>query len=218
MHEIDNQKIFKTQRISITFQKTPSGDQLGEALNRLRREVVDAARGGAEIIVLSDRDISKDRLAIPCLLAAAVSFKALQTEGIANRASLIMETGEARDSHHMACLIGYNASAVYPYLALQTIREMCDKGTLDIPFETAVLNYRTALEEGLFRVISRMGISTLSSYYGSHLFDTLCLNKDFVEEYFTGTPVTIEADGLSEIEQSLLQRHSLGFDHPEPVT
>ncbi|HMK48652.1 MAG TPA: glutamate synthase large subunit, partial [Thermodesulfovibrionales bacterium] len=215
MHEIETQKMFKVVRISITFKRRPSAAGLEEALGGLRMEVIDAARRGAQIIILSDRDISGERMAIPSMLAVAASFKALQSEGIANRASLIMETGEARDSHHMACLIGYNASAVYPYLAVHTIRTMCEKGSLDMPFETAVLNYRTALEEGLFRVISRMGISTLSSYYGSHLFDTLCLNKDFVEEYFSGTPVTVEADGLREVEQSLSQRHSLGFDSPD---
>ena len=216
MNEIGDQKVFKTMKIPITFQKAALDRYLKAAVSELQSKVIDAARSGAEIIILSDMDISKERPAIPGLLAAAASFKALQQAGIANRASLIMETGEARDSHHMACLIGYNVSAVYPYLALQTIRHMCDKGEIDGPYETAALNYKTALEEGLYRVISRMGISTLSSYYGAHLFDTICLNNDFVEEYFTGTPVTIEADGMQEIERSLLYRHAAGFDVSEP--
>lgn len=214
--EIEKQKMFKTVRIYMTFQKTSQGVHLAKAVKELQTKVVDTVRGGAEIIILSDRDISKERLAIPGLLATAACFKALQEAGIANRASLILETGEARDSHHMACLIGYNASAVYPWLALRTIRDMCDRGEISQQYKTSAGNYKNALEDGLLRVISRMGISTLSSYYGSHLFNTLCLNGDFVKEFFTGTPVTIEADGIHEIEQSLLMRHCLGFDSNEP--
>ena len=164
------------------------------------------------LVILSDRDISGKMAAIPSLLAVSASFKALQAERISNRASLILETGEARDIHHIACLIGYNASAVYPYLALGTIKELCDKDIVTLPYEKAVMNYKKALENGLLKVIAKMGISTLNSYYGAELFDTVCLNRDFVEEYFRGTPVSIESDGLPEIEQSLIKRHAAAFD------
>jgi glutamate synthase (NADPH/NADH) large chain len=180
------------------------------AVRRLQKTVVDAVKTGVEIVILSDRDISADRVAIPSLLAVSASFKALQREGIANRASIIIESGEPREIHHMACLIGYGASAVHPYLALLTIREMCDDG-LDLPFERAALNYKTAIEDGLLKIMARMGISTLNSYYGAQLFDTVCLNQDFVDEFFRGTPVTVESDGVDEIEESLIKRHTSAF-------
>jgi glutamate synthase (NADPH/NADH) large chain len=217
IHEMKNQKILMVARIPITFSKDVSNAFLSCAVEELQEKVVEAVQDGAEIIILSDSDISRDRVAIPSLLAVTAAFKALQREGIASRTSLIIETGEARDVHHLACLIGYNASAVYPYLAFQTIKEMCDKGDLDIPYEKAALNYKKALEDGLLKVIARMGISTLNSYYGAHLFDSLCLNRDFVEEYFKDTPVSIESDGIVEIEQSLFKRHISAFETSEPV-
>jgi len=217
INEIEDQKNLKVERIPIIFSKNSSDSLLTIAVRRLQEKVVEAVKNGVEIIILSDRDIAKDMIAIPSLFAVSASFKALQVEGLANRTSLIVETGEARDIHHMACLIGYNASAVYPYLAFQTIKEMCDKGDLNIPYEKAALNYKKALDEGLLKVIAKMGISTLNSYYGAHLFDAICLNRDFVEEYFKGTPVSIESDGLFEIEQSLLKRHAAGFETLEPA-
>ena len=216
MRAIEEQADLKVTRVSLTFPKKTSGALIA-AVRNLQEKVVKAVKDGAEILVLSDCEISKESPAIPGLLATAASFKALQREHIANRASIIVETGEARDVHDMACLIAYNASAVYPYLAFQTIRDMCDKGTLTVPYPEAARNYKKALDDGLLKVIARMGISTLSSYYGSHLFDAVCLNSDFVEDFFTGTPVTIESDGLDEIEKSLLQRHSAGFGPPHPA-
>jgi glutamate synthase (NADPH) large chain len=217
MRAIEEQAALKVKRVSLTFQKKYSGALLPAALRKLQEEIVSAVKDGAEILILSDHDISEESPAIPSLLATAASFKALQREKIANRTSIIVETGEAKDIHDIACLIGYNASAVYPYLAFQTIQDMCGKGILTVPYHEAVRNYKKALDDGLLKVLARMGISTLSSYYGSHLFDTVCLNSDFVEDLFTGTPVTIESDGLNEIEQSLLQRHSAGFDPPHPA-
>jgi glutamate synthase (NADPH) large chain len=216
VREIESQSFLKVKRISITFQRNPVST-LSLAIRTLQEKVIGAVRDGTEVIILSDLDISQERVAIPCLLATAAAFKALQNEGIANRASMIVETGEARDVHHMACLIGYNASAVHPYLAIQTIKYLCEKGSLKIPFDTAILHYKKALEDGLLRVIAKMGISTLNSYYGAHLFDSICLNKEFIEEFFPGTPVSIESDGINEIEKSLFKRHSLGFDAKEPL-
>lgn len=210
-------KKMKPVKISITFPKNNSTIRLVDAVFELQKKVISAVKNGSEVIILSDRDISDKMVAIPSLLAVSASFEAMLSEGIANRASLIIETGEARDSHHIAVLISYNASAVYPYLALEAIKSMCDKGEIGISFEEASINYRNALEDGLLRVISRLGISTLSSYYGSHLFDTICLNKDFVDKYFPNTNVTIEADGVDEIEKSLLLRHDAGFNVHEPV-
>jgi glutamate synthase (NADPH/NADH) large chain len=214
---IEEQKILKVDRIPLTFSKTGAGSSLRQAVGDLQKRVIDAVKNGAEIIILSDIGISKEAVAIPGLLAVSGSFKALQKEGLSNRVSLIIETGEARDIHHMACLIGYSASAVHPYLALRTLKELCDGKEIEISYEKAAANYKKTLEEGLLKVIAKMGISTLNSYYGAQLFDTVCLNRDFVEEYFRGTPVSLESDGMDEIEQSLLKRHASAFEPAGPV-
>ncbi|MGC8853115.1 MAG: glutamate synthase central domain-containing protein, partial [Hydrogenobacter sp.] len=124
------------------------------------RRVEEAVREGAQIIILTDRNISRYRVAVPSLLAVSSVFKWLSDRGLSTKASIIVETGEARDPHHMACLIGYGASAVYPYLAYETIYELCQKGDIKIPYEQAVLNYKKALEDGLLKIMSKMGIST----------------------------------------------------------
>ncbi|MFN7064721.1 MAG: glutamate synthase large subunit [Aquificaceae bacterium] len=180
------------------------------------RRVEEAVREGASIIVLSDRNISKHRLAVPSLLAVSAVFKWLSDRGLANKVSLVVETGEARDTHHMASLIGYGASALYPYLMYELIYDLCQKGEVKLSYEQAVFNYKKALEDGLLKIMSKMGISTLNSYQGAKIFDTVCLNKDFVEEYFPGTPATLEADGIFEVQESLLIRHDSAFETENP--
>ncbi len=180
------------------------------------RRVEEAVREGANIVVLSDRNISRYRLAVPSLLAVSAVFKWLSERGLSNRVSIVVETGEARDTHHMACLIGYGASAVYPYLMYELIGELCQKGEIKVSYEQALFNYKKALEDGLLKIMSKMGISTLNSYQGARIFDTVCLNKDFVEEYFPGTPATLEADGIFEIQESLLVRHDAGYEVEKP--
>jgi glutamate synthase (NADPH/NADH) large chain len=233
---VETQEMLKVRRISIAFSRdggrsendaqqekaypdgyaTAAESPLLLAVRSLQRRVVDAVGSGAEIIILSDRDISKEKAAIPSLLALSASFRALQSARIANRASFIVETGEARDIHHVACLIGYGASAVFPYLLFQTMKDMREKGIVTLPFEQAAINYRKAVEDGLLKVIARMGISTLNSYHAAQLFDPVCLNGDFVEDFFGGTP-TIESDGLREIEESLMKRHESAFAAEAPA-
>jgi len=197
------------------YEEIPIND-LMMGIETLQRRVEEAVREGAEIIILSDRYISKHRVAIPSLLAISACVKHLAKEGLSTKVSFIMETGEARDTHQIACLIGYGASAVYPYLAYETIKELCDKGKLEIPYEEAIFNYKKALEDGLLKIMSKMGISTLNSYHGAQIFDTVCLNRDVVEKFFTGTPVTLEADGIEEIENSTLARHNAAYETEEP--
>lgn len=205
---IEKQRSIPSIKIDITYKK---GIHLHEALHKLERDVIDAVKEGKEIIILSDKDTSYEKIPIPSLLAVAASFSALKRQNIANRASLIIETGDARDSHHFASLIGYGASAIHPYLALQTIQELCKKGDISIVFEEAALNYKKAIEDGLLRVISKMGISTLNSYHGAQLFDIVFLKRDIVDRYFGGTTSFIDSDGLSEIEESLIKRHNSAF-------
>ncbi|MDW8066659.1 MAG: glutamate synthase large subunit [Aquificaceae bacterium] len=180
------------------------------------RRVEEAIKEGASIIVLSDRNVSKYRLAVPSLLAVSAVFKWLSERGLASKVSIVVETGEARDTHHMACLIGYGASAVYPYLMYELIYDLCQKGDIRVPYEQAVFNYKKALEDGLLKIMSKMGISTLNSYQGARIFDTVCLNRDFVEEYFPGTPVTLESDGIFEVQDSLLARHDAAYEVENP--
>ncbi|MEK6699999.1 MAG: glutamate synthase large subunit [Nitrospirota bacterium] len=216
LREIESQKTFAVKRIPLTYPE--AGTNLSQAVKTLQESVLHAAREGAEIIVLYDSGVSGDRLAIPSLLAVSASFKRLLREKMANRASLIVETGEARDEHHMACLIGYGASAVCPSLAFQTINDLCEKSAIKLPYQQAALNYIRALESGLLKSIARMGISTVRSYHGAQLFDSICLSRAVVDEYFAGTPVTLEADGLDEIEDSLRKRHEAGFGPTAPAT
>jgi glutamate synthase (NADPH/NADH) large chain len=214
LKEIEGHHVFKPKRLSMTY--PGGGEGLSAALERLGQEAVEAVEGGSETLVLSDRDISRERAAMPSLLALSASFKALQRRRLVGRTALVVETGEVRDVHQLACLIGYGAAAVHPYLAFQGIGELSEKGVIPLPPEKAFLNYKRAMEDGLLKVITRMGISTLNSYQGAQLFDAVGLNADFIDRFFTGTPYSLEADGLREIEGSVLQRHALGFETPEP--
>ncbi len=199
----------KVAEVSTTY---PEGWSLREALENLFKKVEEEVRNGAEIVILTDRDLSKGKKYIPSLLAISGLFQYLNRKGLAHRASYIVETGEAREDHHIAMLVGYGASAVHPYLAVETIKTLVEKGKLqpqNLPAETpleskvqqAVANYIKSLEEGIRKILSKMGISTLNSYQAAEIFDAVCLNRDFVEEFFTGTNVTIEAYGLEDIER-----------------
>jgi glutamate synthase (NADPH/NADH) large chain len=214
MIQIRLQRNLPTAVINVTYEPEHGG--LRPAVALLQTRVVEAVAAGAEIVLLSDRDISPARVAIPSLLAVSSCVQSLRKQNLANRASLVIETGEARDVHHIACLIGYGASAVYPWLAHETINDLCSSGVITLTTAAAAQNYRQALENGLLKVMGRMGISTLGSYHGAQLFDSICLNRDFVEEYFTGTSVLLESDGLPQIEQSLLGRHRAGLGSANP--
>ncbi len=212
---IREQKNFRSANVPMTFAR--SGSTLSRAVTLLQKRVLNVVTAGAEIIILSDRDLSPDRTPIPSLLAVSASLTALRKRGLANRASIVMDTGEARDVHHMSCLIGYGASGVHPWLAFQTIGQLCDNGTIALPYPEACGNYVKALEDGLLKVMARMGISTVASYYGAQIFDSICLKRDLVDAFFSGTPTAFESDGLAEIEHSLLARHDAGFGNTAPL-
>ncbi|MEN3033440.1 MAG: glutamate synthase large subunit [Aquificaceae bacterium] len=180
------------------------------------RRVEEAVKEGANIVILSDRNISRYRVAVPSLLAISSCFAWLSQKGLASKVSIILETGEARDSHHIACLIGYGASAVYPYLAYELIKDLCEKGEINLELEKAIRNYKKALEDGLLKIISKMGISTINSYHGAKIFDAICLSEDFINEFFPSTAFTMPADSIFEIQDSLIIRHDLGFEETQP--
>jgi len=209
LEAIKNNGVLKVAEVSTTY---PEGQSLKEALNNLFSKVEEEIRNGAEIVILSDKDLSEGKKYIPALLAVAGLFQYLNRKGLAHRASYIIETGEAREDHHIATLVGYGASAVHPYLAIETVKTLVEEGKLqpkNLPVETslenkiqqAVANYVKSLEEGVRKILSKMGISTLNSYQAAEIFDAVCLNKDFVDEYFTGTNTTVEAYGLEDIER-----------------
>ena len=214
IYEIETGSGFRTIRLPITYLR--AGGNLAVAVEALRQAAIEAVRKGFEIIILTDRDISKERLAIPSLLAVSAVFQELLRRQCGHCASLIIETGEARDVHHTACLIGFGASAVHPWIMPLTIAELCSRGVVKQSFDAAVSNYRNAIEEGLLKVLGRLGIATIDSYHGAQLFDTICLKQGIVNEYFGQLPANIEADGLTEIEASLISRHDAAYGVSEP--
>ncbi len=212
---IELQKAIPWSGIAITY--APARHGLVQALELLEAAVVNAVLAGSELLILSDRDVSPDRAAMPSLLAVAAAVQTLQAKGLAARASIIVETGEARDAHQLACLIGYGASAVHPWLLFETVAGLCGPDGLALPVREACQNCTTALEDGLLKIMARMGISTLGSYHGARLFDAVCLDRDVVDRYFPGTNVRFTGHGIRHIESALLARHRAGFGSDEPL-
>ncbi|HTZ17289.1 MAG TPA: glutamate synthase large subunit [Dissulfurispiraceae bacterium] len=215
IREIERNSGFTTVRLPITYDSAEK--DLTAAVAELRHAAVEAAGKGAEIIVLSDMDISKERVAIPSLLAVSAVFQELLRKGCGHCASIITETGEARDVHHVACLIGFGASAVFPWMMPPAISDLCRQGTIELSFDAAMSNFRKGIEEGLLKVLGRLGIATIDSYHGAQLFDVICLNRDVVHEYFGSLSANMEADGLHEIEASLMARHNAAYAASVPV-
>jgi len=206
----------KVKKITTTYKKEASS--LEEAINDLITatfKAIDEDR--ANIIILSDRDIDSEKLAIPALLAMSSVHHALIKTGRRSRCSIVIESGEPRETHHFALLFGYGASAVYPYLPLHLIKEMDvsygfsqDKNYKDMQY-----NFIKAINEGVLKIMSKMGISTLQSYRGAQIFEALGLNKEFVDKYFTWTPTRIGGIGVAEIEDDIKYRHKRAFSNKD---
>lgn len=192
-----------------------SDEKLEAAVESVREDAVEAIESGSEIIVLSDRETSPDRVAIPSLLATGAVHHHLVRNGLRNHAGLVVESGDPRTVHQVATLVGYGAGAVNPYVAYQTIADVV-AGPDGANEEDAIAGYIGALEAGLLKVMSKMGISTVESYQGAQIFEAVGLDSDFVAEYFEGTEARTEGIGIEEIEEDLLARHAVGFgDDPE---
>jgi glutamate synthase (NADPH/NADH) large chain len=214
IREIETGSGFATVRIPITYSR--DNENLAAAVSLLCRTALEAVDKGAEIIILTDRELSTELVAIPSLLAVSAVFLELIRKECGHCASIIIETGEARDVHHIACLISFGAAAVHPWLATPTIAELCSRGIVEHPFGVAVNNFRKAVEDGLLKVLGRLGIATLDSYHGAQLFDIICLNHGIVHEYFGPLTSNMEADGLLEIETSVAARHHAAYLIPDP--
>ena len=181
-------------------------------------ELVDAAekaiRDGASFIIISDRDISQGKAAIPSLLATAAVHHGLLNRGLRGEAGLIIETGEPREVMHFCLLCGYGANAINPYLAFETLFEMQRQGHLPAKMEPTQIadNYIAAVKKGILKVMSKMGISTLRSYHNAQLFEAIGLNREVIDKYFTGTSSRIGGIGLAEIAQETIARHKAAFE------
>jgi glutamate synthase (NADPH/NADH) large chain len=198
--------------IDITWPRAEGPDGMGDALDRVRKEAAEAARAGCGVLVLSDRAAGPDRVPIPALLATASVHHHLVREGIRLSTGLVVETGEAREVHHVACLLGYGASGVNPYLMVESVDELIRTGdAADIAPEAAPARLIEALEAGLLKVLSRMGISTIASYTGAQIFEAVGLDREFVAEHFAGTASRIGGVGARVLADEALARHDRAY-------
>ncbi len=198
--------------IDITFALDKGEDGLTDALERIRRQAVEALEEDTTLLVLSDRATGPDRVPIPSLLACSTVHHALVLEGTRLRAALVVESGEPREVHHLAALIAYGATAINPYLMLETMTTL-DEPTvgLDGPLLDAGERAIAGISKGLLKVLSKMGISTVRSYRGAQIFEIIGLDEDLVEEHFTGTPSRLGGIGLGELAAEALDRHSRAY-------
>jgi glutamate synthase (NADPH/NADH) large chain len=202
---------FRSRTLDTTFHAGFGAAGLEQVLDELCARAEAAVREGVNIIILSDRMAGSDRIPIPSLLACAAVHHHLIRTGLRTSVGLVVESGEPREVHHFACLAGYGAEAINPYLAFETIIAMKDRlpGSLD-DYEI-VKRYIKSIGKGLLKVMSKMGISTYQSYCGAQIFDAVGLKADFVAKYFVGTHTRIEGVGLAEIAEETARRHADAF-------
>jgi glutamate synthase (NADPH/NADH) large chain len=209
---------FDTKTLDFTYSSDKGADGMKGALERLCDRAEEAVTGGYNIIILSDRQVGPDRIAIPALLATAAVHHHLIRKGLRTSVGLVVESGEPREVHHFCCLAGYGAEAINPYLAFDTLLDMHGRGEFPPevdPYEV-VSRYIKAIGKGILKVMSKMGISTYQSYCGAQIFDAVGLSSEFVDTYFTGTATMIEGVGLEEVAVETTNRHRLAFSN-DPV-
>jgi glutamate synthase (ferredoxin) len=203
---------FRSTTLSMLFPVAEGTPGLERAIDRLCRQASQAIQRGYTILILSDRGVDLEQAPIPSLLATAAVHHHLVREGTRTKVGLLIETGDAREVHHCALLMGYGAGAINPYLAFETLDDMIRQGMLPgLDHETAVKNYIKALNKGILKVMSKMGISTIQSYCGAQIFEAVGLNREFVDRYFTWTPSRIGGLGLDVIAEETIRRHRHAF-------
>ncbi|MGF7046283.1 glutamate synthase (ferredoxin) [Paenibacillus sp. DS2015] len=203
---------FKSMTIPILFIASEGADGLRDALNILCEAADRVIDKGHNILILSDRGVDKDNVAIPALLAVSCLHHHLIRQGTRTKISILLESGEPREVHHYALLLGYGVSAVNPYLAFESLDDMIQQGMLrGISHEKAVKNYIKAATKSVVKVLSKMGISTIQSYRGAQIFEAVGLHSDFVDQYFTRTPSRIGGIGLEEVALETLSHHNRAF-------
>ncbi|MEG9500826.1 MAG: glutamate synthase large subunit [Methylorubrum extorquens] len=202
---------FDTRTLDITYAAESGAGAMEGALDRLCDRAEVAVRGGYNIIILSDRMVGPDRIPIPALLATAAVHNYLIRKGLRTSVGLVVESGEPREVHHFACLAGYGAEAINPYLAFETLIAMKGEFPPDLTDDEIVYRYIKSIDKGLLKVMSKMGISTYQSYCGAQIFDAIGLNSDFVAKDFFGTATTVEGIGMAEVAQETTLRHQDAF-------
>lgn len=200
---------FKTAVIPILYYKNT---RLEKAIKRLFLEADKAYSEGANILILSDRGVDENHLAIPSLLAVSALHQHLVVTKRRTSLAVVLESGEPREIHHFAALLGYGASAINPYLAQETIHELIHSDLLDKDYYAAVDDYNNAVLHGIVKIASKMGISTIQSYQGSQIFEAIGISKEVIDEYFTGTVSRIGGITLRDIERNVDRLHTAAFD------
>jgi len=209
---------FKPATIPILFPAAAGVQGLEKAVDEVCRQVTKALKAGKTFIILSDRGVDKEHAPIPALLAVSAVNHHMIREGTRTRASLILESGEPREVHHYALLIGYGVGAVNPYLAFETLDDMIREGILTgVDYKTAVKNYVKAAAKGVVKTMAKMGVSTIQGYRGAQIFEAIGLNSAVVDKYFTWTASRIEGIGIEEIAGEVLRQHHHAFSD-RPVT
>ena len=211
-----NRAGLKAATLSTLFRPADGAGSLEHAMDRLFREASEAISKGHSILILSDRGVDQDNAAIPSLLATAGVHHHLIREGSRTRAGIVVESGEPREVAHFALLIGYGASAVNPYLALESLGRMAAEKSFLTTFDygEAEKNYLKAAQKGILKIMSKMGISTIQSYCGAQIFEAVGLNDGLIKRYFTWTPSRVGGIGIAEIEAETVRRHAAAYLDP----
>ena len=203
-----NHDYIKPETISTLVNFQNGNFKLKDAIKNIRNQCEAAIKNGKNIIILSDKNLKKDLIPIPSLLALSSVHHHLIRIGLRSKADLIIESGEPREVHHFSTLFGYGASAINPYIALETVKENCDK---NLDPSLSISNYLKSTEYGLLKVMSKMGISTLQGYQGAQIFESLGLSKEFVNDYFTWTSNKIGGVDENKIEKDMLSNYNSAF-------
>ena len=198
---------FRTKTIDTTWAAKDGAEGMERAVERICREATDAVLANHNILILSDRKVSADRIPVPALLATAATHHHLIRQGLRTSTGLVVETGEAREVHHFCALAGYGAEAINPYLAFETLEQIRVETGMGLSAYDVRKNYIKAIGKGIMKVMSKMGISTYQSYCGAQVFDAIGLSSEFVEKCFTGTSTTIEGVGFAEVAAEAVARH-----------
>lgn len=207
-----NNNGYKVEIIDSVFKINEGGDALEKALDRICGKALKATLEGTNIIILSDRNISQEAAPIPSLLVVSAVNNYLIRSGVRSKADLILETGEPREVHHFATLLGFGATAVNAYLAYETINELVDEGIVTVDYEQAINNYDKAVNKGITKILSKMGISTIRSYQGDQIFEAVGLSEKMINKYFPNTISRIGGLDVEDIQKEVLVHHDKAFN------
>jgi glutamate synthase (ferredoxin) len=203
---------FKPVTVSVLFPASQGPEGMTAAINRIRQECLAAVKQGSSILIMSDRGVDADHASVPMLLVVGAVVEHLIAEGVGNKADLVLETAEAWESHQFACLVAYGAAAINPYLALEVVADLTARGELgEISVAQALENFRSGIETGIKKIMSKMGISTLASYQGGKFFEIIGLDHDVVKEFFPDTRSLIGGRKLVDLANDVMARHGEAF-------